>query len=355
MKNRHRAPLRIGILGAARIAPTALIRPAAQVSGVEVQAVAARDVARARKFAAKHGIATVHASYDELLADPDVDAIYNPLPNGLHCEWTVRALEAGKHVLCEKPLASNAEEAERMADAAARTGRLLAEAFHWRYHPMSLRAREIVASGELGVLRHVEATLCIPLPFPNDIRYRFDLAGGATMDTGCYTVNMVRVLSGAEPEVVSAVAKLRSPQIDRWMQAELVFPNGASGRITCSLFSSTLMKISARVVGEQGELKIFNPIAPHLFGRLSIRTAAGTRRERGGGDATYTHQLRAFAAWVGGGSPMPSDATDGVANMRVIDAVYRAAGLQPRGDARTPHTARTAQASQAAQTDREES
>jgi predicted dehydrogenase len=331
-----RSPLRIGILGAARIAPMALIRPAAQVPGVRVAAVAARDFARAKKFAAKHGIETVHASYQELLADPEVDAVYNPLPNGLHCEWSVRALEAGKHVLCEKPLASNASEAEQMADAAARSGRVLAEAFHWRYHPLSLRAREIVASGELGALRHVEASLCIPLPFPNDIRYRLDLAGGATMDTGCYTINMVRVLSGAEPDVVSAVAKLRSPQVDRWMQAELVFPSGATGRITCSLFSSTLMKISARVVGERGELRIFNPIAPHLFGLLTVKTAEGTRRERGGGDATYTHQLRAFSDWVAGGPAMPSDAADAVANMRVIDAVYRAAGLQPRGIATAP-------------------
>jgi predicted dehydrogenase len=326
-----RPALRIGILGAARIAPMALIRPAAQVEGVRVEAVAARDVGRAKKFAAKHGIPKVHASYRDLLADPDVDAVYNPLPNGLHCEWTIRALEAGKDVLCEKPMASNAEEAEQMADAAKRTGRVLAEAFHWRYHPLSLRARDIAQSGELGALRHVEAALCIPLPFPNDIRFRFDLAGGATMDTGCYTINMVRVLSGAEPEVVSAVAKLRSPQVDRWMQAELAFPDGVSGRITCSLFSSTLLKISARVVGERGELRFFNPIAPHLLGRLTVKTPEGTRRESGGGDATYTHQLRAFADWVGGGSAMPSDPADAVANMRVIDAVYRAAGLQARG------------------------
>ena len=321
-------PLRIGILGAARIAPTALIRPARQVPDVCIEAVAARDSVRARKFANKHRIPRVHESYDALLADPDIDAIYNPLPNGLHCEWTLRALEAGKHVLCEKPMASNAEEAERMADAAERHGRVLAEALHWRYHPLCIRACEIAQSGELGKLRHVEASLCIPLLFPNDIRYRFDLAGGATMDTGCYAINMVRTFAGAEPEVTSARARQSSPEIDRWMQAELSFGGGTSGRITCSLFSSTLLKISARVVGEDGELRFFNPIAPHLLGRLTVKTAEGTRRERGGGDSTYTHQLRAFAAWIGGGPPMPSDPADAVANMRVVDAVYRAAGMR---------------------------
>src|SRR5215470_13213106 len=180
------APLRIGILGAARIAPMALIRPARQVPEVSVTAVAARDVDRARAFAKKHGLARVHSSYAELLSDPEIDAIYNPLPNGLHCEWTIKALEAGKHVLCEKPLASNADEAERMVAASTATGRVLVEAFHWRYHPLAGRMKEVVESGQLGAVRHIETDFNIPLVFPNDIRYRYDLAGGATMDVGCY-------------------------------------------------------------------------------------------------------------------------------------------------------------------------
>ena len=134
-------PLRFGILGAARIAPMALIQPARRVPEAQVVAIAARDGAKARAFAAKHGIPRVHESYDALLADPELDAIYNPLPNGLHCEWTIRALRAGKHVLCEKPIASNASEAQQMADAARETGRVLVEAFHWRYHPLAKRVR----------------------------------------------------------------------------------------------------------------------------------------------------------------------------------------------------------------------
>ena len=234
-----RRPLRIGALGAARITPTALLRPARALPEAEVVAVAARDPARARRFAARHGIGRVHASYQALLDDPEVDAVYNPLPHGLHCEWSLRALEAGKPVLCEKPLAANEEQALRMAEAAEKTGLALAEAFHWRYHPLAERMRSVVESGALGRIRHVEAALCIPLPIPGDIRYRLDLAGGATMDTGCYTVSLVRFLAGAEPRVVSAEARLSSPGVDRYMRAELSFEDGRTGRMTCSLFPST--------------------------------------------------------------------------------------------------------------------
>ncbi|MBI1813431.1 MAG: Gfo/Idh/MocA family oxidoreductase [Deltaproteobacteria bacterium] len=326
-----RGPLRIGILGAARIAPMALIRPARQVPAAAITAVAARDRGKADAFARKHGIGRVHDSYDALLADPDIDAIYNPLPNGLHCVWTIRALEAGKHVLCEKPIASNAAEAEQMAQAASRTGLVLMEAFHYRYHPLAARMRAIIDSGDLGTIRHVETHMCIPLPFPNDIRYRYDLAGGAAMDVGCYTISLLRFLAGAEPEVTHAEARLSSPKVDRYMEADFRFADGRSGRMTCSLFSAALLRIRALVRGDRGELRVINPVAPHLWHRLSVRTERGTTSERVAGDATYTHQLRAFVAAVRDGTAVPTDATDGIANMRVIDAVYRAAGLPPRG------------------------
>ena len=269
--------------------------------------------------------------YDALLADPELDAVYNPLPNSHHCAWTVRALEAGKHVLCEKPLASNAGEAVRMGEAAARAGRVLLEAFHWRYHPLAARMLEVIASGELGAVRHVEARFCVPLLLPGDIRYRLELAGGATMDTGCYAIHVVRTLAGAEPEVVSAEARLASPRVDRWMAAELRFRDGRSGRVECSLASAKLLAASARVVGESGELRVINPIAPQLWHRLSVKSARGRRRERVPGDASYTCQLRAFAAAVREGAPFPTHAADSIANMRVIDAIYTKAGLGPRG------------------------
>jgi predicted dehydrogenase len=329
-------PLRIGILGAARIAPMALIRPARRVPEAQIAAVAARNPERARAFATKHGIAQVHATYDALLADPEIDAIYNPLPNSLHCEWTIRALHAGKHVLCEKPMAANTAEAERMAAAARNADRVLVEAFHWRYHPLAARMRAIVDSGEIGAVRHIEAHLCIPLLLPGDIRYKLALAGGATMDTGCYPISIVRYLAGAEPEVVDAHARLSSPGVDRYMEATFRFADGRTGRMTCSLFSRVLLRTSAQVRGDGGVLAVLNPIAPQIYHRLAVRTAGGTRRERLRGDPTYVYQLRAFVDAVRNGTPVPTGPEHGIANMRVIDAVYRKAGLQPRGSETRP-------------------
>ena len=323
--------LRIGTLGAARITPAALLRPARRVSEVEVTAVAARDPERARAFARKHGIPRVLESYQALLADPEIDAIYNPLPNALHCEWTLRALAEGKHVLCEKPFASNALEAERMALAAEGAGRVLMEAFHWRYHPLARRMLEVVESGVLGKLRHIETWMCIPIPLPGDIRYRFELAGGATMDLGSYSIHMLRTLAGDEPEVVSARARLASPKIDRAMRAELRFADGCTGRIHCSLFSRQLLRIAAHAVGEAGDMRVFNPVGPHFYHRLALRSQAGRRIERFTRESTYVFQLRAFAGAVLRGEPVLTPPADAVANMRVIDAVYQAAGLPARG------------------------
>ena len=322
--------MQIGVLGAARIAPPALIKPAKANADVVVAAVAARDVSRAQAFAAKHHIARVHDSYDALLADPNLDAIYNPLPNGLHGKWTRAALAAGKHVLCEKPFTANAAEAREIAELAAQSDRVVMEAFHYRYHPMALRIEEIIASGELGKLKRVEAALCFPLPKFSDIRYNFSLAGGATMDAGCYAVHMVRTFGGSTPEVVSAQAKLRDPQVDRAMTAEVRFAEGHTGRIRCSMWSSHLLEFSAHVVGDQGELRALNPVLPQVYHRLSVRSSAGKRVERFPRRASYAYQLDAFAAAVLRGDPAKTTPADAVENMTVIDAIYRAAGLPLR-------------------------
>jgi predicted dehydrogenase len=329
--------LRIGTLGAARITPGALIKPARRVPEVTVAAVAARDRDRARQFAARHGIAVVHDSYDALIADPAIDAIYNPLPNSLHAPWTLRAIEAGKHVLCEKPFASNEAEAAQVAAAARAAGLVVMEAFHYRYHPLAARMSLVATgpdgqtSGELGRLTHIEASVCFPLPRFSDIRYRFDLAGGATMDAGCYAINCLRLLGPGEPTVASAHAKLHGAAVDRAMVADFRFPGGATGRIRASLWSRQLIRVGARAVGENGEMRVLNFIAPQFYNRLTVRVAEATRREHVSGDATYTYQLRAFAAAVLRGEPVLTTPEDAVANMRQIDDVYRAAGLPPRG------------------------
>jgi predicted dehydrogenase len=296
-----------------------------------VVAVAARDEERARRFAARHGIPRVHASYAALIADPEIDAIYVPLPNSLHACWTIEALRAGKHVLCEKPLAANAREAEQMARVADETGRMLVEGFHYRYHPLAARMKAIVDSGELGQIRHIEAEFSVPLLKPRSIQYRYDLGGGATMDTGCYAINLVRFLAGAEPEVARAKAWLIRPQVDRRMVADFRFANGCTGRMICALLSARLLRSGVVVHGTEGELRVVFPFLPHHFHRVTVRGRWGARHERFEGETTYTYQLRAFARAVRDGTPALTSAVDAVANMRAIDAIYAKAGLRPRG------------------------
>ncbi|HEV7733399.1 MAG TPA: Gfo/Idh/MocA family oxidoreductase [Candidatus Binatia bacterium] len=319
-------PLRIGVLGAARITPMALLHPARRVGDAVVTAVAARDGDRARRFAERHHIPTVYDSYGALLADPTIEAVYNPLPNSLHAVWTIRALEAGKHVLCEKPFAANVAEARSMAQAAEDADRVLMEAFHYRYHPLFARMRAILTSGELGQIRHLEAHFCIPLWRRSDIRYRADLAGGGLMDTGCYTVHLLRHLAAAEPEVVGAQARWTRGGVDRWLSAELRFPGGRTARLTCALLSASVLRMTASVRGSSGSLHVINPIAPQFFHRLRIRSAAGSRTERVAGPASYDGQLRAFVAAVRRGEAFPTGPTDAIANMQAIEAIYAAAG-----------------------------
>jgi predicted dehydrogenase len=325
--------LRIGTLGAARITPPALVRPACQVDGVELAAVAARDRSRAHEFASKHGIPTVHDDYESLIADPTIDAVYNPLPNGLHAEWTEKALRAGKHVLCEKPFTANAAEAERVAAVAQETGLVVMEAFHYRYHPVAEQLRTIVRSGELGELRRISTSMCIPLPMPNDIRYDYSLAGGAGMDVGCYATHMNRLVAGAEPRVVRAEAKLARPDVDRWLRAELRYSDGLSGSMTCALFSATLLSIRIKVWGDDGSLNLFNPTGPQFGYRLTVKTGGTKRRVKvdGAKTPTYVYQLTAFRDAVRDGTPVLTPPEDSIANMRVIDAIYEAAGLPVRG------------------------
>jgi predicted dehydrogenase len=322
--------LRIGILGAARIAPAAVVGPAHRLEDVEVTVVAARDGDRARAFAGRHGIPRSVGSYQAVLEDPTVDAVYNPLPNGLHGRWTLAALAAGKHVLCEKPFTADASEARQVAEAAEVSGLVVMEAFHYRYHPLFARVLAIVASGEIGTVEHIDAAMCFPLPRPSDIRWQLELAGGATMDAGCYAIHMLRHLAGDEPRVVTARAKLARPGVDRAMRADFVLPGSRTGRITASMLSSDILKMSARVRGDRGAIRVFNPVAPQFLHRLSVRTGTTRRSEQVTHDPTYLFQLQAFRDAVRSGGPVITGPADSVANMEVIDACYRAAGMEPR-------------------------
>ena len=322
--------LRVGVLGAAAIAPHAVVKPAREVPGVVVAAVAARDPVRAQDFARRHGIPRAYDSYAALVEADDLDAVYIPLPNGLHGAWILRALAAGKHVLCEKPFTANADEARTVAEAAAAGDRVVMEAFHYRYHPLTARVRQLVADGAIGTVRHVEAHLCFPLPKFSDIRYNLALAGGALMDAGCYTLHALRTFGPGEPTVVSATAKLRRPGVDRAMDVRLRYPDGATGRAISSMWSARLVDVSLRIDGDAGSIRVLNFVVPQMYHRLSVRTAKGRYRERVPGPATYTCQLKAFRDAVLNGEPVVTGAADAVPTMVLIDDAYRAAGLEPR-------------------------
>jgi predicted dehydrogenase len=326
--------------------------------------VAARDRSRAEAFAAKHKIPTVHDSYDDLLADPDVEAVYIPLPNGLHGTWTIAALLAGKHVLCEKPFTANADEARSVAAAAEMAreaqGLVTMEAFHYRYHPLAELVKTMVDEELMGRVDRIEARAIVPYFKPGDIRFDLSLAGGSLMDMGCYAVHQTRLAAGSEPTVVSAEAKTKSPGVDRWIRAHLRWPDGRTGMITVAMFSLAMPMIDLRVRGDRGLLKVLNPTQPGYFNRVTFKPVRSramardplaprgatspaaaramsesieqgrTKHMRVPGNATYWYQMRAFVDAIRNGTPVLTGPEDAVKNMEVIDAIYRAAGLQVR-------------------------
>ena len=328
--------VRIGVLGAAHITPAALLVPAHETAEVEVLAVAARDQGRARRLAEEHGIGRVHPTYHDLVTDPDIDAVYNPLPNGLHGHWTRAALQAGKHVLCEKPFAANADEAEQVAAVARETGHVVMEAFHYRYHALTARMLDVLASGRLGRVKRIDAWFRARLRDPADIRWDLPLAGGATMDIGCYPIHLLRTLSGAlgegEPTVVSATADVRGADVDRWLRAEVSLPGGATGSVSGSMLSRRPRASGARVVGTAGSLEVSGFVSPQSGHRIVLTDRSGRKRALRvpRTPTSYAAQLHAFADAVLRGAEVPTGLDDAVANMRMIDACYAAAGLPRR-------------------------
>jgi predicted dehydrogenase len=336
-------PLRIGVLGAARIAERGIAVPARD-TGSRLVAVAARDPARAEDFARTHGVERVLHSYADVLADPEVEVVYNPLPNALHGPWNLAAVAAGKHVLSEKPFASNAAEAAEVRDAARRAGVTVMEGFHHLYHPVMRRVLELVDSGELGEVVHVEATIAMLPPDAGDPRWSLELAGGALMDLGCYGLHVARTLApwaGGEPEpaAVRAGERAGAPGVDEWLDAELRFPSGATATVRCSMVHPSRV-MSLRIVGSEGEVAAPGFVEPNRDDRVLVRTAAGTRTEHLGTRTSYTFQLEALTAALRHGSPIPTDADDAVTTMALVDRCYRLAGLPPRPRAAAePHRA----------------
>ena len=275
------APVRYGILGAANIG-RAFTRGLAGSDVAHVCAVASRDAGRASAFAGELGIPRSHGSYEALLADPEIDAIYIPLPNDLHAVWAIRAAQAGKHVLCEKPFATTADDARAMFAAAKAHGVLLAEAYPYASQPQTLRLRELLAEGAIGRVQLVTAAFGFsittpegtPLVDPANIRLDPARGGGALLDAGTYAMSLVRLAVGERPARVHAVAKYTQSGVDQTVAATLVFPSGAMAQITCSL--SAAAHRHAVVIGERGVIETSYSNHAPASGALSLRIKRGT-------------------------------------------------------------------------------
>ena len=271
--------------------------------------------------------------YADVIDDPDIDLVYNALVNSLHTKWNLDALHAGKHVLSEKPMASNADEAALVAEVARQSGRTLVEGFHYLHHPVSRRLQELVVSGVLGEVERVEVVLEIPSPPDTDPRWSLDLAGGATMDLGCYVLHAARQVgrwTSGEPRVTGAEAALRTPGIDAGMAVELSYPNGTVASCRWDM-AATERSMTWSVVGAKATATSLAFAVPHLDPRLLVHGVRETTTETLGDRTSYTYQLAALADTLERGTAFPVDLDDAVSNAELVDECYRRAGLTPRG------------------------
>ena len=323
--------IRFGTLGAAKITPAALIYPCMNEFNAQIVSVAARDRARAEQFAKAHHIPRVFDSYSAVIDDEKADAVYVPLPITAHHEWCMKALAAGKHVLCEKSMAANADQAIEMNAAAVGSGLVLMDAFHYRYHPLFGRVREIYQSGLLGQIRTIDAVFHVPVTDKNDIRMNYETGGGVTMDIGCYPISWVRHLTDKEPKVLSAVAEVGPPEVDVMLNTEMTI---GDIRVTTSgdMRSSVKFRATLTVVGDQGEMRVHNVIAPQFGSQIELIQGDANTVETFDRRPTYAYQLDAFLDAVEHGSALATDGSDAVKQMQVIDACYAAAGLRKRGE-----------------------
>jgi xylose dehydrogenase (NAD/NADP) len=324
--------LRWGILGCAAIADRAVI-PAIQASETgELLGIASRDESKARSKAEQFGIPRFYGSYEALLADPDIDAIYIPLPNHLHKQWTIAAAQAGKHILCEKPLALNAQEAHEMVDICKEAGVHLAEAFMYRHHPRISRVKEIVDSGEIGEIRGIHGVFTFNgAANKGDIRFVKEWGGGALFDVGCYPLSAARLIMGVEPEAVTIHA-LFSPEhgdVDMMASGLVEFPGHVALTFDCGMWAT--FRNELEIVGTEGTIVLKPSFLPSIENDdITIQVGNKTRREGPYGVNAYVSQSDQFARVVWGEQPPAYSAQDSVSNMRLLDACIASARTRMR-------------------------
>jgi D-xylose 1-dehydrogenase (NADP+, D-xylono-1,5-lactone-forming) len=312
----------LGILSTANI-NRLFLEGAREANGVEIAAVASRDQAKAEAYARENGIARAHGSYEALLADPDIEAVYIPLPNSLHVEWSVRALEAGKHVLCEKPLSRRVADAERAFDVAEREGRLLMEAFMYRHNPQTRRLVELLDEGAVGRVRMIRGAFGFVAGDPANVRLSAALDGGALMDVGCYCVSGARLIAG-EPERVSAEQGLGGDGVDVAFAATMRHRNDVISHFDCGLALDS--RDLLEVVGDGGSLLLEDPWHCRRPG-IRLRRGAETERIEIERANSYGLEAENFSAAIRGEAKPLLDRADAIGQARTIEALYRAAEI----------------------------
>ncbi len=312
--------LRIGIVGAARVATYAMIEPARAVGGVEVAAVAARDPARARDYAAAHGIARVAASYDALMRDPEIDLVYIATPPNVHAAQALAAIDAGKPVLVEKPFALMAAEARTVFAAGQAKGVPVFEAMHSPHHTLFARVLQIVKGGEIGRVRHMDAEFGVPIPRSADeFRWRAECGGGALMDLGVYPLTWCRRVAGEPASVERAEAQIVDG-LDARFSARLRFGDGVTADIRSSMLADQPNAL-LRIDGSSGQVTVVNPLAPQMGYLFTVESDGRQRNETVQGLSTYHAQLAAVRDTLATGAPFPFAADDYVRSMEAIDLV----------------------------------
>ena len=312
--------MNFGILSTANINGK-FLDGARAAEGIEVLAVASRSSAAAQRYADEQRIPRAYGSYDDLLGDVDVQAIYIPLPNSMHVPWTLRALEAGKHVLCEKPLTRHRADAERVVAAAAQHGLQVSEAFMYRHHPQIARLVELVSGGAVGPLRAVRGHFSFNLPDGENVRLDADLDGGALMDVGCYCLSATRLLAG-EPELVTAVSHVGAGGVDTRFAAALSLPGGVLAHFDCGF--DFAFRHELEVVGDSGTLLLRDPFHGRAAG-IEVRDGNGVRTIEIESADPYRLQAENFAAAVQGRAPLLIGGADMIAQAAAIEALYESA------------------------------
>jgi predicted dehydrogenase len=321
-------PVRIGIISTANIGTEKVIPAMQKSAGCDIRGMASRNLDSARAAAEKLGIPKTYGSYEEMLADPEIEAVYNPLPNHLHVSLTLKAAEAGKHVLCEKPVAFNAEEAKKLVEARDKYGVIIAEAFMVRYHPQWIKARELVRSGAIGELRAIQGSFSYMNRDPSNVRNQADIGGGALYDIGCYPIATSRYIFGEEPRrAVSMIERDPDFRTDRLASALLDFPSGQA-LFVCSTQLVPYQRM--QIFGTKGRIEVLIPFnAPPDEACIIFQDDGSALADASAQKITfdvvnqYTLQGDAFARAVRGVEPLEFPIEDAVKNMAVIDAVFR--------------------------------